>query len=313
MDWGQLPQQVVNGVQTGAVYSLIALGYTMVYGVLRLINFAHGDIYMVGAYFAYYTAIVWFPFQTAMQWMPESIRPYAMLLLMLVVAMAGCALLGVIIERLAYRPLRNAPRISVLITAVGVSLFLEYAGRLVVQTSPQPAIVQEVNVLAKPFEFAGITIQQSQLAVLAVTLVLMAALWMFVSRTPMGRAMRAVSHDFSTASLMGVNVDRVVIVTFVIGSSLAGAAGMMTATAFGTPLNTFLGLMPGVKAFVAAVLGGIGNIPGAVVGGLIMGVAEALVVWTGYGGYRDAVAFVILIVILLFRPGGLFGSAPDKV
>ena len=305
MDWGQLPQQLVNGVQLGAVYALIALGYTMVYGVLRLINFAHGDIFMVGAYLAYYTSMVWFD--------RSAVPPYTLLLMMLFIAMAGCATLGVIIERLAYRPLRNAPRISVLITAVGISLFLEYAGRLVFQTSPQPAIVQEVNVLAKPFQLGGVSIQQSQLAVLGVTLVLMTLLWLFVSRTTMGRAMRAVSHDFSTASLMGVNVDRVVIVTFIIGSALAGAGGMMQATSFGSPLNTFYGLLPGVKAFVAAVLGGIGNIPGAVVGGLIMGVAETSVVWAGYAGYKDAVAFVILIVILLFRPGGLFGSTMEKV
>ncbi len=305
MDWGQLPQQLVNGVQLGAVYALIALGYTMVYGVLRLINFAHGDLYMVGAYLAYYASMVWFE----RNWL----NPYVMLALMLLIAMAGCAILGVIIERLAYRPLRNAPRISVLITAVGISLFLEYAGRLVVQTSPQPSIVEEVNVLANTRTIMGVSLQDSQIAVLAVTLVLMTLLWLFVTRTPMGRAMRAVSHDFATASLMGVNVDRVVVVTFIIGSALAGAGGMMQATSFGSPLNTFYGLLPGVKAFVAAVLGGIGNIPGAVVGGLIMGIAEAGVVWAGYTGYKDAVAFVILIVILLFRPGGLFGSTADKV
>lgn len=292
-------------MQLGAVYALIALGYTMVYGVLKLINFAHGDIYMVGAYVAYYTAMVWLN--------RAIMNPYVLLIAMLLLAMVICAVLGVLIERLAYRPIRNAPRISALITAVGVSLFLEYSGRLVFQTSPQPSIVQEVNILAKPMHFLGITIQQSQLAVLIVTVVLMLGLWQFVSRTPMGRAMRAASHDFQTAALMGINVNRVVVVTFVIGSSLAGAAGMMNATAFGTPLHTFIGLLPGVKAFVAAVLGGIGNIPGAVVGGLIMGLAEVLVIWAGYAGYRDAVAFVILIVILLFRPGGLFGSTADKV
>ena len=191
MDWGQLPQYLVLGVQLGAVYALIALGYTMVYGVLRLINFAHGDIFMVGAYFAYYTAMVWFE--------RKAINPYALLLMMLVIAMVGCALLGVLIERLAYRPLRNAPRISVLITAVGISLFLEYAGRLVFQTSPQPSIVEEVNVLAKPINILGLTIDQSQVAVLGVTLTLMVLLWLFVSKSPMGRAMRAVSHDFSAA------------------------------------------------------------------------------------------------------------------
>ncbi|HRK20459.1 MAG TPA: branched-chain amino acid ABC transporter permease [Fimbriimonadaceae bacterium] len=305
MDWGQLPQYLVLGVQLGAVYALIALGYTMVYGVLRLINFAHGDVFMIGAYLAYYTSMVWFD--------RHAINPYLMLGMMLLMAMIGCAVLGVVIERLAYRPLRSAPRISVLITAVGVSLFIEYAGRLVVQTSPQPSIVQEVNVLAKPMNIWGINVEQSQIAVLAVVLVLMGLLFFYVTRTSMGRAMRAVSHDFNTASLMGVNVDRVVVVTFIIGSALAGAGGMLQATSFGSPLNTFYGLLPGVKAFVAAVLGGIGNIPGAVVGGLIMGVAETAVVWAGYAGYKDAVAFVILIVILLFRPGGLFGSTAEKV
>jgi len=305
LDWGQLPQYLVLGVQLGAVYALIALGYTMVYGVLRLINFAHGDVFMIGAYLAYYTSMVWFD--------RHAINPYLMLGMMLLMAMIGCAVLGVVIERLAYRPLRRPPRISVLITAVGVSLFIEYAGRLVVQTSPQPSIVQEVNVLAKPMNIWGINVEQSQIAVLAVVLVLMGLLFFYVTRTSMGRAMRAVSHDFNTASLMGVNVDRVVVVTFIIGSALAGAGGMLQATSFGSPLNTFYGLLPGVKAFVAAVLGGIGNIPGAVVGGLIMGVAETAVVWAGYAGYKDAVAFVILIVILLFRPGGLFGSTAEKV
>lgn len=305
LDWSLLPQQLVNGVQLGAVYALIALGYTMVYGVLRLINFAHGEVYMVGAYIAYYTSTVWF--------VNTDLNPYAMLLLMLGMSMAGCALLGVTIERLAYRPLRSAPRISILITAIGVSLFIQYAGRLVFQTSPQPSIRQSINVLAHPIDFLGIRIDGSQLAVLGVTLVLMLLLWQFVTRTSTGRAMRAVSHDFNTASLMGINVNRIVAITFIIGSALAGAGGMMNATAFGTPLNTFYGLLPGVKAFVAAVLGGIGNIPGAVVGGLLMGLIETMVIWTGYGGYRDAVAFVILILVLIVRPGGLFGSTVDKV
>jgi branched-chain amino acid transport system permease protein len=305
LDWSQLPQQLVNGIQLGAIYALIALGYTMVYGVLRLINFAHGDVYMIGAYFAYYTSMVWFS--------RETMNPYLLLLLMLITAMVGCAILGLLIERLAYRPLRNAPRISVLITAIGVSLFLEYAGRFVVKTSPQPSIADEVNVLRAPIEFLGLRVAGSQMAVLAVTLVLMFLLWQFVTRTQTGRAMRAVSHDFDTAALMGINVNRIVSITFIIGSALAGAGGMLDSTAFGTPLSTFYGLLPGVKAFVAAVLGGIGNIPGAVVGGLIMGVAEMMIVWAGYGGYKDAVAFVILIGILLFKPGGLFGSTMEKV
>jgi len=305
LNWGTLPEQLFNGVQLGAVYALIALGYTMVYGVLRLINFAHGEVYMVGAYLAYYTSMVWFDRAT--------MNPYVLLILMLLIAMVGCACLGVLIERLAYRPMRGAPRISVLITAIGVSLFLQYTGRFVFQTSPKPVIASDVNAFSQKLSFLGIPVEASRIAVLVVTVVLMIALWQFVTKTTTGRAMRAVSHDFNTAALMGINVDKIVSITFIIGSALAGAGGMMNATALGTPLDTFYGLLPGVKAFVAAVLGGIGNIPGAVVGGLIMGVVEYLVRWAGYGGYADGAAFVILIVILLFKPGGLFGSTGDKV
>ncbi|MGI8923272.1 MAG: branched-chain amino acid ABC transporter permease [Fimbriimonadales bacterium] len=305
VNWGTLPQQLVYGIQLGAVYALIALGYTMVYGILRLINFAHGEVYMVGAYLAYYSSMVWFS-HTAM-------NPYALLLSMLLISMVGCAVLGVTIERLAYRPLRNAPRISVLITAIGVSLFIQYTGRFVFQTSPKPAIDESINVLTRTVSLFGISVQVSRLAILGVTLVLMVLLWQFIARTQTGRAMRAVSHDFNTAALMGINVNAIVTMTFIIGSALAGAGGMMNATFVAPTIDTFYGLLPGVKAFVAAVLGGIGNIPGAVVGGLIIGVVENIVVWTGYGGYKDAVAFLILIAILLFRPSGLFGSPTDKV
>jgi branched-chain amino acid transport system permease protein len=300
-----LPQYIVIGIQLGAIYSLIALGYTMVYGVLRFINFAYGDVYMVGAYIAYYASMVWFS--------NAHLNPYLLLLVMLVSSMTICGSLGFVIERLAYRPLRNAPRIAVLITAIGISLFLEYSGKFFFQTQPPPSIGQSVNILSHPLKVFGLDVDGSQIAVLAVTLVLMFALWQFVTRTRTGRAMRAVSHDFNTASLMGVNVDVVVAITFVIGSALAGAGGMMNATSFGTPLTPFYGLLPGVKAFVAAVLGGIGNIPGAVVGGLVMGLAEMLIYWAGFGGYRDAVAFVLLIGILLIKPSGLFGRSVEKV
>lgn len=298
----------------GAIYALIALGYTMVYGVLRLINFAHGDVYMVGAYLAYYTS---------MQWVNrELVNPYVLLLIMLLVSMVGCALLGLTIERVAYRPLRSAPRISVLITAIGVSLLLEYGGLLVLKTAPPPSIAETVrgDALQTPLVLLGVSIDKGQLAVLGVTLVLMVLLWQFVTNTQTGRAMRAVAHDFNTAALMGINVDRIVAVTFILGSALAGAGGMMNATALGTPLTTFYGLLPGVKAFVAAVLGGIGNIPGAVVGGIILGLAEAMVVFAdpyipGFEvtGYKDAVTFLILIGVLLLKPSGLFGSPVEKV
>ncbi|MEW5882851.1 MAG: branched-chain amino acid ABC transporter permease [Armatimonadota bacterium] len=310
----QLIQQLVNGLMLGAIYALIALGYTMVYGVLRLINFAHGDVYMVGAYLAYYTS---------MQWVDrELINPYLLLFGMLIVSMVGCALLGLTIERVAYRPLRSAPRISVLITAIGVSLLLEYGGLLVFKTAPPPSIAEGVRggALQTPLVLLGVSIDKGQLAVLGVTLVLMVLLWQFVTNTQTGRAMRAVAHDFDTAALMGINVDRIVAVTFLLGSALAGAGGMMNATALGTPLTTFYGLLPGVKAFVAAVLGGIGNIPGAVVGGIILGLAEAMVVFAdpyipGFEltGYKDAVTFLILIGVLLLKPSGIFGSPVEKV
>jgi branched-chain amino acid transport system permease protein len=305
VDWGTLPEQLFNGVQLGAVYALIALGYTMVYGVLRLINFAHGEVYMVGAYLAYYTSMVWFD--------KSRTNPILLLILMLLISMVGCALLGMLIERLAYRPLRDAPRISVLITAIGVSLFMQYSGKLVFQTSPKPAISDDVNIFPDRLSLAGIPVEGARIAVLLVTLTLMVALWYLVSKTRTGRAMRAVSHDFNTAALMGINVNRIVMVTFLIGSALAGAGGMMNATALGTPLNTDSGVLPGVMAFVSAVVGGIGNIPGAVVGGLIIGLVEYIVRWLGYGGYATGAAFLILVVILLFKPGGLFGSTGEKV
>jgi branched-chain amino acid transport system permease protein len=303
-NWGLLDQQIINGIQLGSIYALIALGYTMVYGVLRLINFAHGEVYMVGAFVAYYVAEVWFE--------KNSISPWLLLFMMIVGSMVVCSALGVTIERLAYRPLRSAPRISILITAIGVSLFLQQSLLLVFRTAPPPSISETVN----PFRtikvdlpvFGELIFSGGQLAMFGVSVVLMIMLWYVVSFTKIGRAMRAVSHDFNTAALMGIDVNRVVTVTFIIGSALAGAAAMMNATALGTPLKTDYGLLPGVKAFVAAVLGGIGNIPGAVLGGFLMGVAELLVVWIGQDLYKDAVAFVILILVLMFKPTGLLGS-----
>lgn len=305
LNWDQLDQQLINGLQVGAIYALIALGYTMVYGVLRLINFAHGEVYMIGAYVAYYTTERWFD--------KGKLPSFVLLLLALVLAMAICASLGVLIERIAYRPLRNHSRIAVLITAIGVSLLLQQGGLLIVKTSPQPTIGEDVN----PFKtihlkdlplFGDLTISGGQMVMFFVSLVLMGALWYLVTRTATGRGMRAVAHDFSTAALMGVDVNRIVAITFIVGSALAGAGGMMNATALGTPLDTFYGLLPGVKAFVAAVLGGIGNIPGAVLGGFLMAIAEVLVVWAGFDEWKDAVAFVILILVLLFKPSGLLGK-----
>jgi len=436
LDFATLPEQIVNGLLLGAIYALIALGYTMVYGVLKLINFAHGDVYMLGAYVALFVSylIGYSPDALAANGPPHplmsgnmialvaycfiaagivgmllnyrikrqtvwlrmlsalfvifgvlflligKLQPQALnLVIMMIASMVVCALVGVIIERFAYRPMRGHSRIASLITAIGVSLFLEFAGAIFLPNSPPPSIPESVNPirsnftmwivpppasLAKdvdslkpayesskkelddylarthqsPYDLSGpgadiksraddaeskynnalrrassagvsLTVPWSRVVILAAVVLLMAALTYLVLRTPAGRAMRAVSHDFDSASLMGVNVDKIVTFTFVIGSALAGAGAMMTATFQGTPLTSFYGLLPGVKAFVAAVLGGIGNIPGAVLGGILMGVAENLVVWAGYSQHKDAIAFVILIAVLMFRPGGLLGSS----
>lgn len=295
-------QQLVNGVTWGSVYALIALGYTMVYGILRLINFAHGDIYMLGAFMGLFAA----------RWLragqePSPVKAIAVLLL----SMAACGLIGVIIERAAYKPVRKSPRLSALITAIGVSLLLENGGALLFGADPKffPQIIPSKNIALG----MGVTISNQQVIVLVVSLALMFALRFIVLRTRVGKAMQAVSHNHMAAALMGISVDRIITFTFLIGSMLAAAAGVLVALQ-SPKIEPYMGIMPGLKAFVAAVLGGIGNIPGAVIGGLVMGVAEVLV--TGYLSptYRDAIAFVLLIVILLVRPAGILGkSVAEKV
>lgn len=294
----ELLQQLVNGITWGSIYSLIALGYTMVYGILRFINFAHGDVYMVGAYVAYYLV-------AAFGMSGGGATPLAALLIILG-AMAGAALLGVIIERLAYKPLRRQPRLTVLITAIGVSLFLENAGILVFGAEPKffPQILTARSVRLP----GGALTTSHQLLVLGGALVLMIGLSLIVYRSPIGRAMRALAYNRDVANLMGIPTDRIITFTFALGSALAAAAGVLVALS--TPrIDPLMGLIPGLKAFVAAVLGGIGNIPGAMVGGLVLGLAETLV--SGYisSTYRDAIAFALLIIILLVRPAGLLGRA----
>jgi branched-chain amino acid transport system permease protein len=291
-------QQLLNGVTWGGIYALIALGYTMVYGVLRLINFAHGDVYMVGAMTGYYAAhALGFAAQPSL----------AGLLVTLAAAMLACGVLGAVIERVAYRPLRRraAGRLAPLITAIGVSLLLENAGQLVFGADPKffPALLESRELV----RVGGIALSNVQAVVLVTALALMAALEFVVMRTRFGRAIRAVSFDSQAAALMGVPVDRVVMGTFVLGSALAAAAGILVGLS-NPKIDPLMGIMPGIKAFVAAVLGGIGNIPGAMVGGLLLGVVETLV--SGYlsSTYRDAIAFVVLIAILLYRPTGLFGT-----
>ncbi|MCI3027823.1 branched-chain amino acid ABC transporter permease [Desemzia sp. C1] len=281
-------QQMINGLSLGSIYALIALGYTMVYGIIKLINFAHGDIYMVGAFIGY-TMIHSF----GMGFFPA-----------LLTAMALSALLGVLIERIAYKPLRHATRIAVLITAIGVSYLLQN-GMLYFYGAEVRSFPQVVdNTL---FEVAGLQVSRIQLLIFATTLVLMVLLQFIVQKTKMGKAMRAVSTDSSAAQLMGINVDNVISFTFFLGSALAGAAGVLVGLYYNT-IDPMMGVAPGLKAFVAAVLGGIGFIPGAVLGGFTIGIVETLVSAYGNSMIRDAVVYGILILILIIRPAGILGK-----
>lgn len=295
----EFAQQIINGLSLGAFYALIALGYTMVYGVLRFINFAHGDVFMLGAFSGYYLTPRIMPhFQGALA--PAGV------VVVLLATMCICALVGMTIERLAYRPLRKQPKLTVLITAIGVSLFLEYGGQFVF--GPDPKAFPEL-VTDRALENTGaLTITTTQVAAFAVTIFLLLALTFIVKRTRLGRAMRAVSNNATAAQLMGVNIDTVISFTFGLGSALAGAAGILYSLSYPS-IDPLMGLLPGVKAFVAAVLGGIGNIPGAAVGGIVLGVVETFVAGSKFSTYRDAIAFALLILILLFRPSGIFGRA----
>ena len=298
-----LLQNLLNGIAAGAIYALIALGYTMVYGILKLINFAHGDVFMVGSYVGYYAG----NYLARHNANGPSIVNASLAML---ISMLACAILGFLIERVAYRPLRNAPRIASLITAIGMSFLLEYGGQLVFGPDPKffPTLVEK-----KVINLGGVVTTNYQLIVLVVALIFMALLQYIVYGTKFGRAMRAVSYSFETSSLMGIPTDRVIATTFVIGSMLAAVAGILYGLSY-PKIDPLLGIMPGLKAFVAAVLGGIGNVPGAVVGGLIIGIIESFVGGSQFSNYRDAIAFVILNVILLFRPSGLFGKyQPEKV
>jgi len=285
-------QQLLNGLSLGAIYALIALGYTMVYGVLRFINFAHSDVFMVGAYVGYFIG---------------NRLPSASLtsgLLTLAGAMTACALLGALIERLAYRPLRRSPILNVLITAIGVSLLLEYSGQLLLGATPRtfPQVFPSTTL-----EFHGLALSSSRLAVIGVALWLMLALQWIVHRTRIGTAMRALSMNPKAASLVGVNNDVVISFTFALGSALAGAGGVLYALNYPS-IDPLMGVMPGLKAFVSAVLGGIGSIPGAALGGLFLGTAENFVAGSALSTYKDAIAFGLLILVLLLRPTGLLGQ-----
>jgi branched-chain amino acid transport system permease protein len=295
-----LLQNLLNGIAAGSIYALIALGYTMVYGILKLINFAHGDVFMLGSFVGYYAGgFAARRLATA----GESNSLFAAALVMLA-AMVICGIFGYLNERIAYRPLRNAPRIASLITAIGVSFLLEYGGQFVFGADPKffPTLIPKHII-----NFGGIATTNYQLIVLVVALIFMLMLQYIVYGSKFGRAMRAVSFNYEIASLMGIPTDRIISMTFVLGSVLAAVAGILFGLSY-PKIDPLMGIMPGLKAFVAAVLGGIGNVPGAVVGGLIIGVIESFVGGSSFSNYRDAIAFVILIAILLFRPSGLFGK-----
>jgi branched-chain amino acid transport system permease protein len=297
-------QHTVNGLSLGAIYALIALGYTMVYGILQFINFAHSEIFMLGAYFGYYIG-------QRLGAGAEGRQGPGIFLLTLTLAMAGTALIGFLVERFAYRPLRGSPRLNVLITAVGVSLFFQFGAQMFFGASPRP--FPELINLNTAYHLGGVQIDAIQIVVCVVALALMLALEFFLFRTKAGKAMRAVSHDHKMALLLGVNVDFIISLTFVIGSALAGAGGILFGLSY-PKIEPLMGTTLGLKAFVAAVLGGIGNVRGAVVGSLIMGLSEQYIVTYGVPTLRDALAFAILIVILVFRPKGLFGkTVAEKV
>ena len=284
----QFVQQLINGVSLGSIYALIALGYTMIYGIIKLINFAHGDIYMVGAYIGFFAVT-----RAEMSIVPA-----------LLVSMVVTGLLGMLVERLAYKPLRHAPRISILITAIGVSFFLEYASMYFVTPTPRtfPNVIDNIAYNIGPFVVNG-----QQMMIMGITLILMVILTYIVQKAKLGKAMRAASFDVETAQLMGINADRVISYTFCIGSALAAAAGVLVGVYYNS-IDPLMGIMPGLKAFVAAVLGGIGILPGAVTGGIILGVIEAMVSGFLSSTFRDAAAFGILILVLLFKPSGLLGK-----
>jgi branched-chain amino acid transport system permease protein len=298
LDW--FFQQLINGLALGSIYALIALGYTMVYGILRFINFAHSDVLMLGAFAAYFLA----PAIAHIFPLPS----YAGALLVTVLAAAICAVIGILIELLAYRPLRDRPKLTVLITAIGVSLFIEYTcqHRAVfrAETRPFPNLLPQHD-----FRVAGLAVNSNDLVVPLITIVLLALLWLIVQKTKIGTAMRAVSFNHQAAALMGVSINRVISFTFGLGSALAAIAGILYALK-APGIEPLMGVQPGLRAFIAAVVGGIGNLPGAALGGLVLGLLETFAGgMPAISNYRDGIAFAILILILLFRPAGLLGKA----
>lgn len=293
----QLVQHLINGLNLGAIYALIALGYTMVYGVLQLINFAHSEVYMVGAFASYYGAS-YFHLADKPGWPSFFIT--------LLFAVVTCSILGLCIERFAYRPLRHAPKVNALITAIGVSLFLQFSGQVVFGADPKlfPQVLMDETL----WSWGDVQIRLFDVTILGVALAAMSSLHLFIQKTKTGMAIRAVSFSFRSSTLMGINVNKIIMVTFIAGSSLAGVGSVLVGLKY-PKIEPLMGTLIGLKAFVAAVLGGIGNLPGAVLGGLLMGLSEEMVVTYLPSTYRDALAFGLLIFVLLFKPSGLLGRA----
>lgn len=287
-------QQLINGLSLGSIYALLALGYTMIYGIIKIIHFAHGDVYMLGAFFGYYTINFW----------------HFNFIMALLSSMIFCAIIGMLIEFIAYRPLRGSSRITVLITAIGVSYFLENGMSFLFSgdTRDFPQVIKQVN-----YEWFGIRITNIQLLIFATTIILMIILQLIVKKTKMGRAMRAAAADPVAAELMGININGTISFVFAIGSAMAGAAGVLIGLYYNS-IEPTMGLTPGIKAFVAAVVGGVGSIPGAAVGAVIIGCLESMMQAIGFSAFKDAAVYVVLIIVLLFLPAGLFGNKqPEKV
>ncbi|RMF77132.1 MAG: branched-chain amino acid ABC transporter permease [Chloroflexi bacterium] len=296
--FAQLPQQIINGLTLGAVYALIALGYSMVYGILQLLNFAHGDVFMIGAF-------IGFGIMSAM--LSTSAPSVIIIALMIVAAMIGCGVLGVVIERFAYRPLRNAPRIAPLISALGVSFFLQNVIQLTLSARFRTYQTAQLIPGSIGVDLGTARLSGVRALVIIVAFLLMFLLQYLVRRSKLGRAMRAVATDKDAAAMMGVDVDRVIMATFFVGSALAGAAGVLNGLVF-FRIWHFMGFNAGLKGFTAAVVGGIGNVPGAMFGGFFLGFAETFAVGFLSPTFKDVIAFVVLIAVLLIRPRGLLGA-----
>jgi len=296
-------QLLIDGLTIGGVYAVIALGYTLVYGVLRMINFAHGEIFMMGAFTGYYT-LTGFEKNSSL----NDTVPVATIAIAIVLGMIVAVALAVVMERIAYRPLRHAPRLAPLISAIGVSILLRNVMLRV--SNAQGKVYPEVFPRSS-IEFGEIHILYVQIFLVALSVLFMAALYLFIERTKAGTAIRAVAEDRDTAALMGINVDRTIVMTFVVGAALAGASGVVYGM-YVTTVTSGMGFIPGIKAFTAAVLGGIGSVPGAMAGGYVLGISEAITTKLFGAQYKDVVAFVLLVGVLIFRPWGIFGKREDK-